>query len=123
MESISDALRVEVRPFGVGVSLIQPTGVHTAFGGKVAASLPQTGPDSPYAAFKANYPRIVEQIFTLPGIMQPEDVARAVLHAAQARRPRTRYKVGATAHIFTTMRRALPDRAWDAVVSRQFGLA
>ncbi len=47
VESLSDALRVEVRPFGVQVALVQPTGVHTAFGGKVVETLPQTGSDSP----------------------------------------------------------------------------
>lgn len=122
VEAISDALRMEVYPFGVQVALIQPTGVHTAFSGKVAETLPQTGSDSPYAAFKANYVRTVDRIFTLPGIMQPEDVARAVLHAAQSHRPRTRYKVGATAHVFAAVRRVLPDRAYDAVMSRQFGV-
>lgn len=100
VESLSDALRMEVRPFGVQVALIQPTGVHTAFAGKIVETLPQTGSDSPYAAFKANYARVTERVFTLPGIVQPEDVARAILHAAQSRRPHTRYKVGATAYVF-----------------------
>jgi hypothetical protein len=54
------------------------------------------------------------------GIVRAEDVAQAIVRAAAARRPRTRYKVGLSAHIYSAIRRALPDRAWDWLMGLQF---
>ena len=52
----------------------------------------------------------------------PERVAKAVEHALTARRPRTRYLVGADARIQVTLDRVLPARAGDAVEARLMGL-
>ncbi|KAB8169788.1 SDR family NAD(P)-dependent oxidoreductase [Streptomyces sp. 3MP-14] len=59
---------------------------------------------------------------TLAGslLVEPEDVARAVVRAAEARRPRARYRVGLLARTTIQLRRVLPDRAFDAFVRRQF---
>ena len=46
----------------------------------------------------------------------PDTVAAAVERAITADRPRTRYAVTPSAHLFIWLRRVLPDRAWDAVV-------
>lgn len=123
VESFTDALRYEVRPFGIDVVLIQPTGVYTAFDKKLAQTMPDTGPDSPYAAFKANHARVTEQMFrgrNLAGIVRAEDVAGVILRAATATRPRTRYKVGLSAHLYSALRRLVSDRTWDWIMSRQF---
>jgi NAD(P)-dependent dehydrogenase (short-subunit alcohol dehydrogenase family) len=122
VESFTDALRCEVKPFGVDVVLIQPTGVRTPFVEKLYALMPQTGSDSPYAAFKRNMEAQVQQMFAENawGILTPEAVAKVIVKAAVVRRPRTRYKVGLGGKIFFWMRRLLPDRAWDALMSRMF---
>jgi NAD(P)-dependent dehydrogenase (short-subunit alcohol dehydrogenase family) len=123
VESFTDALRFEVAPFGVAVVLIQPTGVYTQFDKKLAQTLPDTGPDSPYAAFKANHRQVTEQMFSgrnLAGIVRPEDVARVIAHAASVERPRTRYKVGLSAHIYSGLRRMVSDRTWDWLMGLQF---
>lgn len=84
--------------------------------------MPVTGPDSPYAAFKENVARTIERMFSGGGYGSVEagDVARVIVRAADARRPRTRYKVRTSAHVYSWMRRLLPDRAWDAMMARQF---
>jgi NAD(P)-dependent dehydrogenase (short-subunit alcohol dehydrogenase family) len=123
VESFSDALRFEVQPFGVAVVLIQPTGVYTQFDQAMAQTMPDTGPESPYATFKANHLRVTEQMFrpgSLAGIVHAEDVARVILRAATARRPRTRYKVGWSAHLYGALRRMVSDRTWDWIMGRQF---
>jgi len=122
VESFTDALRCEVKPFGVDVVLIQPTGVRTPFVEKLYALMPQTGSDSPYAAFKRNMEAQVQQMFAENawGILTPEDVAKVIVQAALVRRPQTRYKVGLGGKIFFWVRRLLSDRAWDALMSRMF---
>jgi NAD(P)-dependent dehydrogenase (short-subunit alcohol dehydrogenase family) len=124
VEALSDALRMEVQAFGVIVTLLKPTGVYTAFDQKMARTF-HDAPDSPYAAFKAKHLQVTAQMFqpnSRAGIIYPEDVANAVLRAADASRPPTRVLVGSSARVYLTLRRLLPDRAWDAVMMRQFGL-
>jgi hypothetical protein len=50
----------------------------------------------------------------------PDDVARVVLEAVTAARPRARYPVTASARLLLALRTVLPDRAWDAFLARQF---
>lgn len=123
LESITDALRFEVQSFGVQVALIQPTGVYTAFDQKIADAMSDTGPDSPYAFFKRNHLAVTQAMFrpnSNAGIIKPEAVARVILSAANAAKPRTRYKVGLSAVIYAGLRRLVSDRTWDAIMATQF---
>jgi NAD(P)-dependent dehydrogenase (short-subunit alcohol dehydrogenase family) len=123
VEALNDALRMEVEAFGIDVVLLKPTGVYTRFDAKIASTFKDI-PASPYAAFKANHARVTAQMFqprSRAGIIRPEDVARVVLQAADARRPKTRYTVGLSATLYLALRRLLPDRAWDAMMRAQFG--
>lgn len=123
VESLNDALRYEVQSFGVDVVLVQPTGVATEFDQAMAGTMPDTGPDSPYAAFKANHLRATERMFapgSMAGIVRAEEVARVIVRAATDRRPRTRYKAGWSAHLYSALRRMVSDRTWDWMMSRQF---
>lgn len=122
VESFTDALRYEVKPFGVDVVLIQPTGVRTPFVEKLYVSMPRTGSDSPYAVLKHNIEAQIAQMFSgnAWGILTPTDVAKVIVEAAVVRRPHTRYQVGLSGKIFSLVRRLLPDRAWDALMSRMF---
>lgn len=92
VEAMSDALRLEAAPFGVKVSLIEPTIVGTGFVDGAVTSLERAASGSlwtkPLRAAVALRAR-----FALAQI-GPEQVADAVFHAATARRPRARYRVG-----------------------------
>ena len=122
VESLTDALRYEVQPFGVDVVSVQPTGVRTPFVEKLYALMPQTGNDSPYAAFKRNMEAQIQQMFSgnAWGILNPEDVAKVIVQAVLVRRPQTRYRVGLSGKMFIWVRRLLSDRAWDALMARMF---
>jgi NADP-dependent 3-hydroxy acid dehydrogenase YdfG len=123
LESITDALRYEVQQFGVDVVLLKPTGVYTKFDQKIINSYHSDKKDSPYQIFMENHARVTNQMFkgrNTAGIIKPEDVARVVLQAIQAHRPKTRYNIGFSAHIYLILRRILSDRAWDAMMLRQF---
>jgi short-subunit dehydrogenase len=140
VEALSDALRVEVAPFGIDVVLIEPGPVRTPWNDTAAATLTAASPGSaalaapgpgaaaaadPYAAFKA----AVGASFGTAhrGALgrlasTADDVAAVIARAATARRPRTRYLINPVARSVVTMNRLLPGRAYDAVVRRQYRL-
>lgn len=120
VESLSDAMRAEVAGFGVEVALLEPTGVRTSFVYKQADTMPDTGSDSPYASQKAAAAEGAVALFREGSrtVVDPEDVAKVVVEAATARRPRTRYKVGMAARVIPVLRGLLPDRAWDRAATR-----
>jgi NADP-dependent 3-hydroxy acid dehydrogenase YdfG len=121
VEAISDAMRFEVRGFGVDVVVIEPGLIKTSFGETSVASVPQE--DGPYAEFNSAVAATTAGAYDGPlGRLGggPEAVAKVIEGAIAARRPRTRYKVTASARILMAQRSLLPDRAWDAVVGTSF---
>ncbi len=125
VETLSDALRCEVKPFGVGVICIQPGGVATNFA-QVEEQLFDAGQqDGPYATFCQNVISVLRQGASTNSavILKPEDVARVILKAATVHHPRTRYKVGPLAKILPLVRTVLPDRVWDRFMAIQFKMS
>jgi len=122
IEATSDALRHEVRPFGVDVSLIQPGMVKTDLG-KTAIERRAGDDDGPYSDYMAG---VVEAALTYQeGPMarlacEPEDVAETIRKAIEDDRPRARYRVAASAPLMLTTRKLLPDAAFDAFIRTQF---
>lgn len=124
VEAISDALRFEVRDFGVAVSLIEPGLIRTRFGDTTISSLQHAGDSGPYADFHEAVSRRTEQAYSsamsrLAGA-GPDAVARVIERAIASRRPRSRYPVTAGARLLMGMHAVLPDRAFDAVLGTQF---
>jgi NAD(P)-dependent dehydrogenase (short-subunit alcohol dehydrogenase family) len=119
VEAISDALRFEVRGFGVLVSVIEPGLIKTNFAETAVGSVEASQDDGPYAKFnsavQASTAGVYDSAFGKLG-GGPDDVAKVIERAIRARRPKTRYPVTASARFFMTQRALLPDRAWDAVV-------
>jgi NAD(P)-dependent dehydrogenase (short-subunit alcohol dehydrogenase family) len=125
VEALSDALRFEVAGFGVGVVLIEPGLIRTSFGATAVgsmSSLPES--DGPYSEFSAAVARTTAGAYA--GLMGrvlgagPEAVARVIERAITARRPRARYVVTPGARVMIGLHAVLPDRAFDAVLARQF---
>jgi short-subunit dehydrogenase len=121
VEAISDAMRFEVRGFGVHVSIIEPGLIRTSFGETAVGSVPHQ--DGPYTQFNtavaANTARVYDGPLGKLGA-GPDAVAKAIEKAITARRPRTRYPVTASARFFMAQHAVLPDRAWDRVVGTSF---
>jgi NAD(P)-dependent dehydrogenase (short-subunit alcohol dehydrogenase family) len=126
LESISDALRVELRPFGIRVSLIQPGPIRTSFGDTAVGTLTQVAPStgSPYGDLTGKVETSMRGFYDNRLLARgTEPVAKAVEHALTARRPRSRYLVTPAAHLLVAIRRWGGDRGWDAFVRTQFDLA
>lgn len=113
VEGLSDALRWELAPWGVRVALIEPGPIATSFGAVVKEELtPPADTDYPLAYTMMNqFDKGTSQGFP------PEMVARAILHAASARRPRARYVVPAAMAPLLALARALPDWLVDAMMA------
>ena len=120
VEAISDALRFEVRDFGVDVILIEPGLIKSEFGETAAKG---TGDGGDYAAFNDAVAKATAGAYEGPTMKLgggPDDVARKIEKALRARRPKARYPVTASARILLTQRALLADRGWDLFVGTQF---
>jgi NAD(P)-dependent dehydrogenase (short-subunit alcohol dehydrogenase family) len=124
LEALSDALRYEVRPFGVDVVVIEPGLVKTRFGETSVGSIHSVTDDAgPYRDFNAGVARVVGGAYG--GAMarlavEPEAVARVIEKAITAPRPRPRYVAPGFVRLLLLARRVLPDRMWDAALRLQF---
>jgi NADP-dependent 3-hydroxy acid dehydrogenase YdfG len=123
VEAISDAMRFEVRGFGVDVVLIEPGLITTEFGNVGAGSVDATGDDDAYAKFNAKVAKQTKEAYEGPlrhlggG---PEKVAKAIERALRARRPKARYVVTPSARLALMQHRMVPARGWDAMMRSQF---
>ena len=116
VEGMSDALRLELKPHGISVSIIEPASTVSEWGGIAAEGLLATSGTGPYASQAREMAGALESTNRPEPSTPPEVIAEAVLHAASAARPRTRYPVGRGARAILTLRRLLPDRLFDPVV-------
>jgi NAD(P)-dependent dehydrogenase (short-subunit alcohol dehydrogenase family) len=121
VEAISDALRLEVAPFGVRVCLVQPGPVQSRFGETAVGTIESGagGEDGAYAEFNQDLADRYARAYgdgRMDMNVSTDDVAKVVLRAVASSHPRARYAVGALAKTLITTRRLLPDPAWDRVM-------
>jgi NAD(P)-dependent dehydrogenase (short-subunit alcohol dehydrogenase family) len=124
LEGLSNALRMEMYPFGVDVVLIEPgyivTNIQTVaeelmapYAEKIAAG--------PYAKIYAGAFRGATSARKKSGTTA-EDCALVMLRAIEAARPRPRYGVTSLARLVKWSKRLLPDSAVDALIRRRYGI-
>jgi NAD(P)-dependent dehydrogenase (short-subunit alcohol dehydrogenase family) len=118
VEALSDALRFEVAPFGIDVSVIEPGVIVTGFGSTVSGTLSEsTAGDSPYAEEARRMRSTIEQMYRNRLVsVGPDVVARTIERALTARHPQGRYVTPSAARGLIGLRQLLPSRAWDAVL-------
>jgi short-subunit dehydrogenase len=123
VEALSDALRFEVKGFGIDVVIIEPGLITTEFGETAAGSVGEVEEHGPYAKFNAGVAKATADAYT-GGMARfgagPEAVASKISRALTAGRPRTRYTVTVSASATMGMRRVMTDRMWDRFVGTQF---
>ncbi len=126
LEAISDALRFEVRGFGVDVVLIEPGLIVTEFAATAVAKASEAGDaatDGPYAEFDAKVSALTTGVYEGP--MRhlgggPDVVAKAIEKAISRRRAPSRVPVTASARLSILQRKLTPDRIWDAAMRSQY---
>ena len=120
VEAISDALRFEVKGFGVDVVLIEPGLIKTNFAETSVGTI-EAG-DGPYAEFNTavgakTADAYRSRVYGMWG-GGPEVVAKAIERTI--RRPRPRMLVTPSAHVLVRQKRLMTDRMWDALMRSQF---
>lgn len=122
VEAFSDALRMELQPFGVKVVIIEPGAIRTEWGPIAASHLRESSQGTAYAQPGENFAANIEQTYSSEKLFsKPEVVSRAIVKAVNARRPRTRYRVGMGAGFMVHAHTLLPTRWWDAMMRMMGG--
>lgn len=124
LEGISDALRLELHPFGIHVVLIEPGFIPSNMGNvsaEVGAEYVSRAKESPYARVYSGFRAQWKQT-TASAKSKPEDCARVVHRAITDAPPRARYTVTRRAAMLSVARRLLPDSVIDRRTLRAYGL-
>jgi len=122
LEAISDCLRMEVKPFGINVVVLEPGGIRTEWPGIAAEKVRAVSSTGPYAPQGNAVAQSLVSESTQRRSSPPELIAKTIVKAVTTRRPKTRYAVGYGAKPIIFMHDVLPDRAFDALIRRATGV-
>ncbi len=116
LEGLSDSLRMELHPFGIDVVVIEPGAILTEWNGIARDGLMKYSGDGAYREGARAQVKMMASADrgSLPS--PPSVVARTIVQAVEARKPRTRYATGGGAKTILFLRRVLSDRAFDATM-------
>ncbi len=130
LEALTDSLRLELRPWNIHVSIVEPAFIQTPIVGKAMAAADALREQLPEEALQLYGPavRAVREATAADAAKgaATDVVANAVAHSLSARRPRTRYMVGNPSALQLRLQirffRSLPDRWRDALIARHLGI-
>ncbi|MFN8075738.1 MAG: oxidoreductase [Kineosporiaceae bacterium] len=117
VEALSDALRIEVAPFGVDVVLVEPGLIRTSFEDVAGAGL-EAQVDGPYGPLRQTSREVTARNYAGRGAVGPEAVAAVVVESLSSGHPRSRYVITPQARAILQMRRLAGDRVWDATLRK-----
>lgn len=121
VEGLSDSLRLELKPHGIHVVVIEPGTIRTEWGGIASESAIARSGGTAYGRQAERLAKVYD-LADRPGVgASPRVVALAIAEAATARRPRIRYAVPFGAKAILVVRRILTDRAFDWLILRAYG--
>ena len=118
VEGLSDCLRVEVGRFGVDVIVIEPGAIRTEWAGIAREGLLQVSGGTAYAEMAKRHAQMLETAETSRLASPPDVVAKTILRAISAGRPKTRYATGGGAKTILFLRKILSDRLMDRLMWR-----
>ena len=120
LEALTDSLRVELRPWGMQVAIVEPGNIATPIWEKSLSLYQDLSSRLPPETLEY-YGPVLEKLrkhLAKPRDVPPDVVAEAVLHALTAERPKTRYLIGDDARSLARLR-YLPDRLRDWFIARR----
>ena len=120
LEAFSDALRMEVKPFGIDVSIVEPGGIRTDWGLVAADNLIASSCGSVYEKHAVNQAGLMRNAYSGNMLSKPELIAGAIVKAVSSRRPKCRYTLGRGAFSLLLLHGILPSRVWDSVIRKVF---
>lgn len=117
LEALSDAMRREVKQFGIDVIVIEPGGIKSEWGGIAFESMVQVSGNTAYAKMAKS----IEKVFTATLDKNPEPIviAKLIKKGIEAKRPKARYSGGYMAAPSLFMARFVPDKLQDKIIASQ----
>lgn len=126
LEALTDVMRMELRPWGISVSIIEPGAISTPIWEKSftqADTAKQNLSASAQNLYGAAMTAVRKKVETIASKGISSDiVAEAVLHALTSKKPKTRYLVGQDAKMAVVLKYLLPDKLYDRVILYSMGL-
>jgi NAD(P)-dependent dehydrogenase (short-subunit alcohol dehydrogenase family) len=124
-EAIGDVFRQELRPWGLRVAIVEPGSIDTPIwerGQRKATEIEAKSPktDLLYGAAIEKFRKVIQD--TAERGIPPEKVAKAIAHALESSRPRSRYLVGLDAKVQARLKPLIPTPVFDRIVARTLGL-
>jgi short-subunit dehydrogenase len=116
LEAFSDALRMEVKPFGIDVVIIEPGAIRTDWGIIAANHLRDVSKGGAYEQDGSRVAEGLRRIYLSKIPTNPAVISRKIAKAAVCRCPRTRYRTGRGAKLMVFFHQILPTRLWDYLV-------
>lgn len=120
VEAFSDALRMEMKPFGIDVVMIEPGAIKTDWGTIAARHLKESSEGTAYEMTGTQWANNMDWFYTTHWLSSPSVVAKAISRAVNSRRPKARYCIGRFALVGRIAHALMPSRWWDAMM-RQGG--
>ncbi|HEY8960849.1 MAG TPA: oxidoreductase [Luteolibacter sp.] len=117
LEGWSDSLRLETKPFGIDVIIVEPGGIKTEWGHIAADQLKKNSGAGAYATEARKTADNMAKIYSGQRLSPPSVVATTILKAIGAAKPKARYHSGYMAGTVLLMRRLLSDRMFDRIIA------
>ncbi|MBW4564326.1 MAG: SDR family oxidoreductase [Mojavia pulchra JT2-VF2] len=126
LEALTDVMRMELRPWGISVSIIEPGAIATPIWEK-SFTQADTAKQNLSQSAQNLYGHAMTAVRKQVGILASKSisadiVAQAVIHALTAKKPKTRYLVGQDAKMAAVLKYLLPDKLYDRVILYSMGL-
>ena len=124
-EAIGDVFRQELRPWGLRVAIVEPGSIDTPIwerGQSTATEIEAKAPGTNllYGSAIEKFRKVIQD--TAERGIPPEKVAKAIAHALESNRPKTRYLVGLDAKVQARLKPLIPTPLFDRIVARTLGL-
>lgn len=118
VEGFSDALRMELKPFGIDVVIIEPGGIKTEWGIIAADHLAESSKGTVYEQAALNEANAIKHAYTRGGklLSPPSVIAKAICKGVNRRHPRARYRTGMGSHSMVFLHWLLPSKWWDGLM-------
>lgn len=116
LEGWSDCLRLEVKPFGIDVVIVEPGGIKTPWGLIAAENLKKTSGNGAYAEGANKALEIMAKMYAGKNLTDQEVLAKEIAKAATTARPKIRYVKGFMAKPMIFIRKWFGDRIFDKII-------
>ena len=118
LEGFSDCLRFETKQFGIDVVIVEPGAIKTEWDEIAIENMLKTSGESAYAELTQKTAEMMRKTYQNKHVSHPDVIAKTILKAINARKPKTRYAAGHRAKLFIFLRRLFSDRIYDFILRK-----